>query len=99
MKKIKYYYNTRTLRYEKLEIPFRIKLLRVLGFIATALVTSALIVAIAFANIDSPKEKFLKQRNDTLQQNYNIKLKNIIKVTINISPAVANTFTNVKFKT
>lgn len=77
MKKIKYYYNTRTLRYEKLEIPFRIKLLRVLGFIATALVTSALIVAIAFEYIDSPKEKFLKQRNDALQQNYNIILKNI----------------------
>lgn len=77
MKKIKYYYNTRTLRYEKLVVPFRIKLLRVLGFIAAALVTSFIIVAIAFAYIDSPKEKFLKQRNDALQQNYTIILKNI----------------------
>lgn len=77
MKKIKYYYNTTTLRYEKLEAPFRIKLLRVLGFLATALVTSALIVAVAFEYIDSPKEKFLKQHNNALQQNYNAIFKKI----------------------
>ena len=39
MKKIKYYYNTHTLRYEKVETPLRVKLLRVFGFIAAALVT------------------------------------------------------------
>lgn len=77
MKKIKYYYNTRTLRYEKLVIPFRVKLLRVLGFIAAALVTSFIIVVIAFEYIDSPKEKFLKQKNETLQQNYAITEKKI----------------------
>ena len=43
MKKIKYYYNTNTLRYEKLEVPLRVKLLRIFGFIAAALVTAALI--------------------------------------------------------
>ena len=43
MKKIKYYYNTHTLRYEKLETPLRVKLLRVFGFIAAALVTAAII--------------------------------------------------------
>ena len=43
MKKIKYYYNTNTLRYEKLEIPLRVKLLRVFGFIAAAIVTAAII--------------------------------------------------------
>lgn len=77
MKKIKYYYNTRTLRYEKLVIPFRVKLLRVLGFIAAALVTSFIIVVIAFEYIDSPKEKFLKQKNEALQQNYAITEKKI----------------------
>jgi len=44
MKKIKYYYNTHTLRYEKLVTPLRVKLLRVFGFISAALVTSALII-------------------------------------------------------
>jgi hypothetical protein len=33
MKKIKYYYNTHTLRYEKLEVPLRVKLLRVFALL------------------------------------------------------------------
>ena len=70
MKKIKYYYNTHTLRYDKLEVPLRIKLLRVLGFIAASIVTAFIIVAIAFRFVDSPKEKLLRQQNDDLKDNY-----------------------------
>ncbi len=70
MKKIKYYYNTNTLRYEKLETPLRVKLLRVFGFIAAALVTAALISYVAFQFIGSPKEKILEQQNKTLKDNY-----------------------------
>lgn len=70
MKKIKYFYNTHTLRYEKLITPLRVKLLRILGFIAAAIVTASIIVAIAFQYIDSPKEKVLKQQNDDLKQSY-----------------------------
>jgi hypothetical protein len=60
MKKIKYYYNTSTLRYEKVETPLRVKLLRIFGFIAAALVTAALISYAAFQFIGSPKEKILE---------------------------------------
>ncbi len=70
MKKIKYFYNTHTLRYDKLETPLRVKLLRVLGFIAASIVTAFIIVAIAFRYIDSPKEKLLRQQNDDLKDNY-----------------------------
>lgn len=70
MKKIKYYYNTNTLRYEKLETPFRVRLLRVFGFIAAALVTAALISYAAFQFIGSPKEKILQQQNEDLRDNY-----------------------------
>lgn len=70
MKKIKYFYNTHTLRYEKLITPLRVKLLRILGFIAAAIVTASIIVAIAFQYIDSPKEKVLRQQNDDLKQSY-----------------------------
>lgn len=70
MKKIKYYYNTNTLRYEKLETPLRVRLLRVFGFIAAALVTAALISYIAFQFIGSPKEKILAQQNKDLNDNY-----------------------------
>ncbi len=48
MKKIKYYYNTNTLRYEKLETPLRVTLLRVLGFLSSAIVTALILVSIAY---------------------------------------------------
>lgn len=71
MKKIKYYYNANTLRYEKLETPLRVKLLRIFGFIAAALVTAGLISYVAFQFIGSPKEKILEQQNKALRDNYN----------------------------
>lgn len=70
MKKIKYYYNTNTLRYEKLETPLRVKLLRIFGFLAAALVTAGLISYVAFQFIGSPKEKILQQQNENLKDNY-----------------------------
>src|SRR5213592_710963 len=70
MKKIKYYYNTSTLRYEKLETPLRVKLLRIFGFIAAAFVTAAIISLIAFRFVGSPKEKFLQIENERLQDKY-----------------------------
>ncbi len=70
MKKIKYYYNTHTLRYEKLVTPLRVKLLRFFGFLATVAVSAAIIVAIAFRYIESPKEKLLQQENVDLKDDY-----------------------------
>ena len=70
MKKIKYYYNTNTLRYEKLVVPLRVKLLRVLGFIAAAVVTAIIIVAIAFQLVDSPKEKIMRVQNEKIKEDY-----------------------------
>ncbi len=72
MKKIKYYYNTHTLRYEKLETPLRVRLLQLFGFIAASIVTGMIIFAIAFRYIDSPKEKLLRQQNEDLRQNYGV---------------------------
>jgi len=70
MKKVKYYYNTNTLRYEKLVVPFRVKLLRVMGFIASALVTALIIVSIAFKFIDSPKEKIMRLQYNNVLEDY-----------------------------
>ena len=67
MKKIKYYYNTHTLRYEKLITPLRVKLLRVFGFLATAFVTAAIITYFAFRFVGSPYEKQLRANNETLR--------------------------------
>jgi murein DD-endopeptidase MepM/ murein hydrolase activator NlpD len=70
MKKIKYYYNTHTLRYEKLITPLRVKLLRIFAFIATALVTSALISYFAFQFVGSPGEKLLRAENERMRYQY-----------------------------
>lgn len=68
MKKVKYFYNTNTLRYEKLVTPLRVKLLRVLGFISAALVTALIIVTIAYRYFPSAREKLLMQENNVLHQ-------------------------------
>lgn len=72
MKKVKYYYNTNTLRYEKLIVPIRVILLRVLGFLATAIVTGMIIVAFAFRFMDSPKEKILRVQYERSLQDFEI---------------------------
>jgi murein DD-endopeptidase MepM/ murein hydrolase activator NlpD len=70
MKKIKYFYNTHTLRYEKLETPLRVKLLRVFGFLATALVTSVIISYFAFQFVGSPSEKLMRAENERLKDRF-----------------------------
>jgi murein DD-endopeptidase MepM/ murein hydrolase activator NlpD len=70
MKKIKYFYNTHTLRYEKLITPLRVKLLRIFGFIAAALVTSVIISYFAFQFVGSPHEKLLRAENERLKNRY-----------------------------
>jgi len=66
----KYFYNTDTHKFEKLIVSWRIKLLRVLGFISTAAVTAGIIVSIAFRFVDSPKEKRMKGDVNNLRDQY-----------------------------
>jgi len=70
MKKVKYFYNTNSLRYEKLETPLQVKLLRVLGFLSAALVTAIIIVSAAYRYFPSANEKRLQQQNIALKENY-----------------------------
>jgi murein DD-endopeptidase MepM/ murein hydrolase activator NlpD len=70
MRKIKYFYNTHTLRFEKLETSLRRRLLQFFGFMAASIVTGMIIVLITFRYIDSPKEKLLRQENDNMKENY-----------------------------
>ncbi|RPD48179.1 M23 family metallopeptidase [Paracnuella aquatica] len=70
MKKIKYYYNTHTLRYEKLITPLRVKLLRIFGFLAAALVTAVIVSYFAFQFVGSPSEKLLRAENERLKISY-----------------------------
>lgn len=79
MKKIKYYYNTNTLRYEKLVTPLRVKLLRFFGFVAAALVTALILVSIAFRFIPSPQVKLMRAQYNAMSENYDV-LKNKINL-------------------
>jgi murein DD-endopeptidase MepM/ murein hydrolase activator NlpD len=72
LKKIKYFYNTQTLRYEKLTVPLHVKLLRLFGFIAAALVTAAIIVWVGFRYIGSPNERILRLRLEDYEANYTL---------------------------
>ena len=72
MKKIKYYYNTNSLRYEKLVTPLRVKLLRFFGFIAAALVTALILVSIAFRFIPSPEAKLARVQYQSMKENYDV---------------------------
>jgi murein DD-endopeptidase MepM/ murein hydrolase activator NlpD len=70
MKKIKYYYNTNTLRYEKLETPLRVTLLRIIGFLSASIVTALILVSLAYRYFPSANEKRLMQTNESLKDNY-----------------------------
>ncbi|MEP7107695.1 MAG: M23 family metallopeptidase [Ferruginibacter sp.] len=70
MKKIKYYYNTNTLRYEKLVTPLRVKLLRIFGFFSGLLVGSALVIWLYTKFIPRPADQESKIRLDLMKDNY-----------------------------
>ncbi len=72
MPKAKYYFNTHSLKYEKVVISLWKRLLRILGWCATALVFSVAIVLIAYSYLDSPKEKQLKREINDLTLQYEI---------------------------
>lgn len=60
------------MRYEKLTVPLHVKLLRLFGFIAAALVTAAIIVWVGFRYIGSPNERILRLRLEDYEANYTL---------------------------
>lgn len=72
MKKVKYYYNTQALRYEKFEEALRSRILRIAGFISAALVFAFIIVYLAYTYLDSPKEKALRRELNQMQLEYDL---------------------------
>jgi len=81
----KYFYNTKTLRFEKLEVPLHMKLLRIFMFVSAAIVTAVIIVSIAFQFLDSPKEKQMRQDLATMQERYSLLQKQIEHLSQNVA--------------
>jgi len=60
------------MRFEKHVLPFRVRLLRVFGFIASSLFTAGIFVLILYKYFPSSNEKMLMQQNADLMQAYAI---------------------------
>ena len=72
MKKIKYYYNTHTLKYEKLTTPLHVRLLKFFGFISALLVSSALIIYLYNKFFPKPQDIEAQRKFELLNSNYTI---------------------------
>jgi murein DD-endopeptidase MepM/ murein hydrolase activator NlpD len=70
LKKVKYFYSTKTQRFEPLRIPLWKKILRVFGLLSAILVTAGFIVALAFRYLQSPNEKRMNSELNNLQEKY-----------------------------
>lgn len=70
MKKIKYYYNTHTLRYEKLITPLRVKLLRFFAFLSALLVSSAIVIYLYNRFFPKPTDIESKRKYEVLKERY-----------------------------
>jgi len=70
MKKIKYYYNTNTLRYERLITPLHVKLLRVFGFVSALLVSSAIIIFLYNKFFPRPIDLEMRRKYEVMKDDY-----------------------------
>lgn len=68
MKKIKYFYNTHTLRFERLITPLRVKLLRVFGLFAAVAVAAFFATQLIYRYFPSANEKRLMNANARLEE-------------------------------
>ncbi len=72
MKKVKYFYNTHTLRYEKLVTPLRVKLLRFFGLLSAIVVSSAIVIYLYNRFIPKPTELEANRKFENLRDNYKL---------------------------
>ncbi|CAN5651715.1 M23 family metallopeptidase [soil metagenome] len=70
MPKVKYYFNPSNLKYERVRITLKKRLLRVFGFLTTAIVFAAIIVVVLWNIVDSPKERQMKRQLDEISLQY-----------------------------
>lgn len=70
MKRVKYYYSTKTQRFEPLKVPLWKKFLRVFGLLSAVAVSSGIVVALAFHYMQSPNEQRMNEEMNHLQEKY-----------------------------
>jgi murein DD-endopeptidase MepM/ murein hydrolase activator NlpD len=74
LKKVKYIYSSTTQQFEPLKIPAWKKALRLFALLSAVLVTSAIVVALAFKYVGSPNEKKMRIELNSLQEKQDLLL-------------------------
>ena len=70
MSKVKFYFNTKSLKYERVQLKLWDRLKRFLSYVASGLVFATVTIWIAYTYFDSPKEKQLKREIVGLRDQY-----------------------------
>ncbi|MCC7302978.1 MAG: M23 family metallopeptidase [Bacteroidia bacterium] len=85
MSKIRYKFNTRSLTYEKVEVGWKHRLYKILGYLATGAVFAVITVSIAFRIIDSPQEKQLRRELERMRAQYEVMNKKLDRMNLVMS--------------
>ncbi len=72
MPRTKYYFNTDSLKFERVVISFKKRFLRVIGWLSTAAVFGTIVLLLAYSFLDSPKEKQLRRELGALSLQYEL---------------------------
>ena len=80
MAKVKYYYDSDTLSYRKIELRKRDKFKRMLGFFLSSILMGLLLMFITFQFIESPKEKAQKRELENMELSYGLLNKKMSQV-------------------
>lgn len=79
MAKVKYYYDSDTLSYQKIKLRKRDKFKQTLVFLASSALFAALVVFITFQFVDSPKQKAQKRELDNLKLHVELLTKRMVQ--------------------
>lgn len=72
MPKVRYHFNPRSLKIEKVQVTFRQRFVRFLSVIASGLVFSSVVLLFAYNFLDSPKERMLKREIEQYEFQYKV---------------------------
>jgi len=70
MPKLNYKFNKKSLQFEEVKVTLKVRIFKALYIISTGLVFAAVVIALAYTFLDSPKEKMLKRENQLLVEQY-----------------------------
>ena len=80
MAKAKYRFNPETLSYIRVEHNFKARIPRLMLFLATSIVMSAVLTMVVLQFYETPKTRILKKENQRLLSQYELMYKNLENV-------------------